>query len=45
MTLFDKVSEDIKEAMKARDKVRLETLRRSVQRPVLKAQIPVQNKR
>lgn len=27
MTLFHKVSEDIKEAMKARDKVRLETLR------------------
>lgn len=27
MTLFDKVSEDIKKAMKARDKVRLETLR------------------
>lgn len=27
MTLFDKVSEDIKEVMKARDKVRLETLR------------------
>lgn len=27
MTLFDKVSEDIKEAMEARDKVRLETLR------------------
>lgn len=27
MTLFDKVSEGIKEAMKARDKVRLETLR------------------
>ena len=27
MTLFDKVSEDIKEAMKARDKVRLEPLR------------------
>ena len=27
MTLFDKVSEDIKEAMQARDKVRLETLR------------------
>jgi len=27
MNLFDKVSEDIKEAMKARDKVRLETLR------------------
>lgn len=27
MTLFDKVSEDIKEAMKARDKVRLDTLR------------------
>lgn len=27
MTLFDKVSEDIKEAMKARDKVCLETLR------------------
>lgn len=27
MKLFDKVSEDIKEAMKARDKVRLETLR------------------
>lgn len=27
MTLFDKVSEDIKEAIKARDKVRLETLR------------------
>ena len=27
MTLFDKVSEDIKEAMKARYKVRLETLR------------------
>ena len=27
MTLFDKVSEDIKETMKARDKVRLETLR------------------
>lgn len=27
MTLFDKVSQDIKEAMKARDKVRLETLR------------------
>lgn len=27
MTLFDKVSEDIKEATKARDKVRLETLR------------------
>lgn len=27
MTLFDKVSEDIKESMKARDKVRLETLR------------------
>lgn len=27
MTIFDKVSEDIKSAMKARDKVRLETLR------------------
>lgn len=27
MTLYDKVSEDIKVAMKARDKVRLETLR------------------
>ena len=27
MTLFDKISEDIKEAMKARDKVRLMTLR------------------
>ena len=27
MTLFDKISEDIKAAMKARDKVRLETLR------------------
>jgi|SRR5574344_63704 hypothetical protein len=27
MALFEKVSEDIKEAMKARDKVRLETLR------------------
>ena len=27
MTLFDKVSEDIKDAMKARDKVRLMTLR------------------
>jgi uncharacterized protein YqeY len=27
MDLFDKVSEDIKAAMKARDKVRLETLR------------------
>lgn len=27
MTLFDQVSEDIKTAMKARDKVRLETLR------------------
>lgn len=27
MTLFDQVSEDIKAAMKARDKVRLETLR------------------
>ena len=27
MTLFDQISEDIKEAMKARDKVRLETLR------------------
>ena len=27
MTLFDQVSNDIKEAMKARDKVRLETLR------------------
>ena len=27
MTLYDKVSEDIKTAMKARDKVRLETLR------------------
>lgn len=27
MTLYDKVSEDIKAAMKARDKVRLETLR------------------
>lgn len=27
MTLFEKVSDDIKEAMKARDKVRLETLR------------------
>lgn len=27
MELFDKISEDIKEAMKARDKVRLETLR------------------
>lgn len=27
MTLFDKISEDIKVAMKARDKVRLETLR------------------
>ena len=27
MTLFDQISEDIKAAMKARDKVRLETLR------------------
>lgn len=27
MTLFDQISKDIKEAMKARDKVRLETLR------------------
>lgn len=27
MTLFDQISEDIKSAMKARDKVRLETLR------------------
>ena len=27
MALFDKISEDIKAAMKARDKVRLETLR------------------
>lgn len=27
MTLYDKISEDIKAAMKARDKVRLETLR------------------
>lgn len=27
MALFDKISEDIKSAMKARDKVRLETLR------------------
>lgn len=27
MTLFDQISNDIKEAMKARDKVRLETLR------------------
>jgi len=27
MALFDKISEDIKDAMKARDKVRLETLR------------------
>ena len=27
MTIFDKISEDIKSAMKARDKVRLETLR------------------
>ncbi|MGM9705883.1 MAG: GatB/YqeY domain-containing protein [Prevotella sp.] len=27
MTLFDKISEDIKAAMKARDKVRLDTLR------------------
>ena len=27
MTLFDRISEDIKSAMKARDKVRLETLR------------------
>lgn len=27
MTLFDKISEDIKSAMKARDKVRLDTLR------------------
>ncbi|MCD8210570.1 MAG: GatB/YqeY domain-containing protein, partial [Prevotella sp.] len=27
MDLFDKISNDIKEAMKARDKVRLETLR------------------
>ena len=27
MTLFDQVSNDIKEAMKARDKVRLETVR------------------
>ena len=27
MTLYDKISEDIKSAMKARDKVRLETLR------------------
>lgn len=27
MTLFDQISEDIKQAMKARDKVRLETLR------------------
>ena len=36
MTLFDKVSEDIKEAMKARDKVRLETLR-NIQKVVLEA--------
>ena len=27
MTLYDQISEDIKAAMKARDKVRLETLR------------------
>lgn len=27
MALFDQISEDIKAAMKARDKVRLETLR------------------
>ena len=27
MTLFDQICEDIKSAMKARDKVRLETLR------------------
>ena len=27
MTLFDQISEDIKSAMKANDKVRLETLR------------------
>ena len=27
MALFDQISEDIKSAMKARDKVRLETLR------------------
>ena len=27
MTLFDQISNDIKEAMKAKDKVRLDTLR------------------
>ena len=37
MTLFDKVSEDIKEAMKARDKVRLETLR-NIKKVFLEAQ-------
>lgn len=37
MTLFDQISEDIKAAMKARDKVRLETLR-NIKKVFLEAQ-------
>ena len=39
MALFEKVSEDIKEAMKARDKVRLETLR-NIKKVFLEAKTP-----
>ena len=39
MALFDTISNDIKEAMKARDKVRLDTLRN-----IKKVFIPVENK-
>lgn len=38
MTLFDQISEDIKAAMKARDKVRLETLR-NIKKVFLEAKI------
>lgn len=46
MTLFDQISEDIKAAMKARDKVRLETLRNikkvfSKQRPLREPTTPL----
>ena len=37
MDLFEQISNDIKEAMKAKDKVKLETLRRSVKKCFLEA--------
>lgn len=44
MTLFDQISEDIKAAMKARDKVRLETLR-NIKKVFLEAKNSSRSKR